>query len=224
MHAMILAAGRGNRMRPLTDTQPKPLLPVNGKALIDYHLEKLAAAGVSRVVINHAWLGKKLESHIGNGAGWGLQVVWSPEPAGGLETAGGIVQALDLLGDDPFWVINGDVWTDFDFRQLPTDLGADLGHLVLVPNPQHNTTGDFSLEGDRVTADGSPGFTFSGISALHPHLFAGLEVSKYPLRPLFDQALESGALQGQLYEGRWCDVGTPARLQALEHRLRGGAL
>lgn len=222
MHAMILAAGRGSRMRPLTDTQPKPLLEVGGKALIDFHLEKLARAGVNRVVINHAWLGHKLEAHVGNGAAWGLQVVWSPEPAGGLETAGGIVQALDALGDAPFWVINGDVWTDYDFRQLPTELGTDLGHLVLVPSPEHNSTGDFDLNGDRVIEKTQSGFTFSGISVLHPKLFARLEVSKYPLKPIFEQALATDQLRGELYTGNWCDVGTPTRLRQLNERIQGG--
>ncbi|MGX5914970.1 N-acetylmuramate alpha-1-phosphate uridylyltransferase MurU [Aliidiomarina sp. Khilg15.8] len=219
---MILAAGRGSRMRPLTDTQPKPLLPVAGKALIDYHLEKLAAAGVTRVVINHAWLGEQLEAHVGDGTAWGLQVVWSPEPEGGLETAGGIVQALDALGDKPFWVINADVWTDYDFRQLPTNLGSDLGHLVLVPSPPHNAAGDFGLQEDRVVQNAQPGLTFSGISLLHPALFNGLEVSKYPLKPLFENALSNQQLSGERYDGRWCDVGTPQRLRQLEEELSGG--
>lgn len=223
MHAMILAAGRGSRMRPLTDSQPKPLLKVGGKALIDFHLEKLALAGVTRVVINHAWLGHKLEAHVGDGAAWGLEVVWSAEPAGGLETAGGIVKALHALGDAPFWVINGDVWTDYDFRQLPTDLGTDRGHLVLVPSPTHNSDGDFGLQGNRVVEKTQSGLTFSGISVLHPELFDGLEVSKYPLRPIFEQALATDQLSGELYKGRWCDVGTPARLKQLEDSIQGGS-
>lgn len=221
MHAMILAAGRGSRMRPLTDTTPKPLLAVAGKPLLDYHLAKLAAAGVTRVVINHAWLGSQLEAYVGDGSAWGLEVVWSPEPEGGLETAGGIVQALDLLGEAPFWVVNGDVWTDYDFSQLPTSLGTDLGHLVLVPSPTHNAKGDFALQGDRVVQTDEGQLTFSGVSVLHPQLFAGLGVSKYPLRPLFEKAVAAGRLRGELYSGRWCDVGTPQRLRQLEQQLEG---
>lgn len=221
MHAMILAAGRGSRMRPLTDTRPKPLLEVAGKALIDYHLEKLAAAGVTRVVINHAWLGEQLKQHIGDGSRWGLQVIWSPEPDGGLETAGGIVKALDALGDHPFWVINADVWTDYDFARLPTTLGSDLGHLVLVPSPAHNAAGDFGLQGDRVVQNTASALTFSGISLLHPRLFDGLTVSKYPLRPLFEQALSRQLLCGECFTGHWCDVGTPQRLRQLERKLKG---
>jgi MurNAc alpha-1-phosphate uridylyltransferase len=208
-------------MRPLTDSTPKPLLAVAGRPLLDYHLAKLAAAGVTRVVINHAWLGSQLEAHVGDGSAWGLEVVWSAEPEGGLETAGGIVQALNLLGEAPFWVINGDVWTDYDFSQLPTSLGTDLGHLVLVPSPAHNAGGDFALHGDRVVQAHQSQLTFSGISVLDPALFDGLKVSKHPLRPLFEQAVEAGQLRGELYSGRWCDVGTPQRLRQLEQQLEG---
>lgn len=228
MKAMILAAGRGERMRPLTDTTPKPLLKAGGKPLVVWHLEKLAQAGITHVVINTAWLGAKLEAAIGNGAQWGLQVCWSPEPAGGLETAGGIIQALPLLGDEPFWVINGDIWTNFDFYELPKTLSKDnlatsdpLGHLVLVDNPAHHKRGDFSLDlNNKVITQGSP-LTFSGISVLHPQLFSGYPAERLALRPLFEQAISNGQLTGRHFKGFWTDVGTPDRLHALNQYLQG---
>lgn len=213
---MILAAGRGQRMRPLTDSIPKPLLPVAGKSLIDYHLEKLARAGVKEVVINHAWQGARLQQHIGNGQAYGLDVAWSAEPEGGLETAGGIIKALPLLGDDPFWVINGDVWTDYEFLNLPTTLEDALGHLILVANPEHNHSGDFQLSRDRVELpDVGPSYTFSGLSLLSPELFAGYPVTKLALKPLFLEAIQQRRLQGSVYNGQWTDVGTPERLEQL---------
>ncbi|RUO24306.1 mannose-1-phosphate guanylyltransferase [Aliidiomarina minuta] len=220
MRAMILAAGRGQRMRPLTDNMPKPLLPVAGKPLIDYHLEKLARAGVKDVVINHAWQGASLHQHIGNGQAYGLNVAWSAEPEGGLETAGGIIKALPLLGDEPFWVINGDVWTDYAFSSLPTTLDDALGHLILVTNPQHNQNGDFQLAQDRVELpEAGPGYTFSGLSLLSPQLFAGYPVTKLALKPLFLAAIQQQQLQGSVYNGQWTDVGTPQRLEQLSAQL-----
>lgn len=217
---MILAAGRGQRMRPLTDSMPKPLLPVAGKPLIDYHLEKLAGAGVTQVVINHAWQGARLQQHIGNGQAYGLDVVWSAEAEGGLETAGGIIKALPLLGDEPFWVINGDVWTDYEFSDLPTTLGDALGHLILVANPQHHSSGDFEVvEGKVALPQSGASYTFSGLSLLSPQLFAGYPVTKLALKPLFLEAIQQQRLQGSVYHGQWTDVGTPERLQQLSDRL-----
>lgn len=221
MKAMILAAGRGERMRPLTDNTPKPLLEVQGKPLIFWHLEKLARAGVSDVVINTAWLGAALENAIGNGAQWGVQVHWSREPSGGLETAGGIIQALPLLGNAPFWVINGDIWTDFDFNLLPPTLAEEqLGHLVLVANPPHNERGDFGLAADSKIVAFEPRYTFSGMSMLHPKLFTGHAPGRLALRPLFEQAISHSLLTGQLHHGLWTDVGTPARLLGLNQHTQ----
>lgn len=220
MRAMILAAGRGERMRPLTDRVPKPLLEVAGQPLIDYHLRKLALAGVTDVVINHAWLGAALEAHVGSGERFGVQVHWSPEPAGGLETAGGILQALPWLSGGDFIVVNGDVWSDFDYQKLQKlPVGCD-GHLVLVENPAHNPRGDFALHEQQITRQpGQLNYTFSGISVLSPALFEGLEPGFHKLRPLFERAVSKGRLQGQLHTGAWCDVGTPERLQALNLSL-----
>lgn len=221
MRAMILAAGRGERMRPLTDTCPKPLLPVAGKPLLMWHLEKLARMGVSAVVINTAWLGDALVDAVGDGANWGLHVHWSHEPPGGLETAGGIVQALPLLGDQPFMVVNGDIWTDFDFSVLPRSLEGALGHVVLVNNPLHNPQGDFALSAEgRVKLEGQK-LTFSGVSVLSPALFKGVAAGRKALRPLLQQAIAQGRLTGRHYCGAWTDVGTPERLETLEKALAG---
>lgn len=219
--AMILAAGRGERMRPLTDTQPKPMLEIAGKPLIFYHLEKLVAAGVEEVVINHAWCGEVMQEAIGDGQQFGLNVCWSAEPAGGLETAGGIVRALPMLGSAPFLVVNGDVWSDFDYAKLDTLANHDLGHLVLVRNPQHHPDGDFTLQGVRLglpeseQQSGLPTFTFAGISLLSPQLFAGMDDSYCKLKPLFERAIASQQLSGRVHDQQWCDVGTPARYAEL---------
>lgn len=217
---MILAAGRGERMRPLTDSCPKPMLEVAGKPLIFYHLEKLAGAGVHEVVINHAWLGQTMEDAIGDGRQFGLTVHWSREPAGGLETAGGIIQALPLLGEAPFVVVNGDVWSDVDYAQLKP-LGAnDLGRLILVENPPHHPVGDFSLRNGQVELPrGTKTFTFSGLSVLSPQLFRALGEGVRKLKPVFERAIANRQLAGQVHQGDWCDVGTPERLDLLEARL-----
>lgn len=223
--AMILAAGRGERMRPLTDTCPKPMLAIAGKPLIFYHLEKLAAAGIEEVVINHAWLGEVMREAIKGGAQFGLKVHWSAEPAGGLETAGGIIRALPLLGDTPFLVVNGDVWSDFDYAELKALPGGDLGHLVLVNNPVHHQAGDFTLQGDRVGLPASSvqgranTFTFAGISLLSPALFAGLDDSFRKLKPLFMRAIASQQLSARVHHQHWCDVGTPQRYAELNALL-----
>jgi MurNAc alpha-1-phosphate uridylyltransferase len=220
---MILAAGRGERMRPLTDTTPKPLLPVAGKPLIEHHLEALAAAGVRDVVVNVAWLGAAIAEYLGDGARWGLTIRISDEGDSALETGGGIYRALPLLGNDPFWVVNGDVWTDFDYSLLPRR-PQGLAHLVLVSNPAHHPDGDFSLhEGVVEEPSRSPRLTFSGIGCYHPELFAGCEPGAFRLAPLLREAARAGRVTGMHYQGRWCDVGTPERLEALERTLQVGS-
>lgn len=219
--AMILAAGRGERMRPLTDTLPKPMLEIAGKPLIFYHLEKLAVAGFEEVVINHAWCGEVMQDAIGDGQQFGLSVRWSAEPAGGLETAGGIVRALPMLGSAPFLVVNGDVWSDFDYAKLDTLADNDLGHLVLVRNPPHHLNGDFTLQGTRVGLPNTdkqpkvPTYTFAGISLLSPRLFTGMDDSYCKLKPLFERAIASQQLSASIHHQQWCDVGTPARYAEL---------
>lgn len=229
MKAMILAAGQGTRLRPLTESVPKPLLEAGGKALIVWHLEKLAALGVRDVVINHAWLGDRLEAALGDGAVFGVHIAWSREGMPPLETAGGIRQALPLLGDDPFLLINGDIWTDFDFANLPgvrlPALAAHLdAHLVLVPNPDFHPHGDFVLtETGRVAVAGTPASTltgtFAGISVLRPSLVAALPTGPYPLAPILRAAMARDAVSGELHVGRWTDVGTIERLTALRAEL-----
>ncbi|MDP1609978.1 MAG: nucleotidyltransferase family protein [Sulfuritalea sp.] len=229
MKVMILAAGRGERMRPLTDLTPKPLLPVGGKPLIAWHLERLAGAGLREVAINHAHLGSQIEAALGDGARWGLSIRYSPEPEGALETAGGIANALPLLGEDePFLVINGDIWCDWDLRRATSALGqGDLAHLVLVPNPPQHPQGDFSLRGSEVGADitapaaGAPVRTFSGIGIYRPQLFAGIERGQpAKLAPLLRAAMGERRVSGELHGGRWVDVGTPQRLAELDGELR----
>jgi N-acetyl-alpha-D-muramate 1-phosphate uridylyltransferase len=214
MKAMILAAGRGERMRPLTDHTPKPLLLAGGKALIVHHIERLAAAGLSDIVINHAHLGEQIEAALGDGGAFGVRIRYSPEGRA-LETGGGIYCALPLLGSDPFLVINGDVWTDIDFSRLVLAPG-DLAHLVLVDNPEHNTRGDFALRQGRVMADGDPRLTFSGVGIYHPDLFAGCAPGAFPLAPLLRSAMARGLVGGTHHRGTWIDIGTPQRLADLE--------
>ncbi len=224
MRAMILAAGRGERMRPLTDHTPKPLLSVAGKPLIVWHLERLAAAGFTEVVINHAWLGAQIEAALGDGSAYGLRLRYSPEsPA--LETAGGIAQALPLLGEGPFLVINGDVWCDWDPAQAharAAGLPAGGAWLLLVDNPSQHPQGDFRLHADgRVGEADSERLTFSGIGIYDPELFAALPAgSPAPLAPLLRQAMAQGRVRGARHTGRWTDVGTPERLAALAQSLQ----
>ncbi|EKE87480.1 N-acetylmuramate alpha-1-phosphate uridylyltransferase MurU [Idiomarina xiamenensis] len=220
---MILAAGRGERMRPLTDSTPKPLLPVAGKPLLAYHLEKLAKAGVQRVVINHAHLGAQIEAYVGDGSRWQLDAQFSPEPAGGLETAGGIIQALPLLGDDPFWLINGDVYCEVDFATLPSALADhDRASLLLVDNPPHHPAGDFHLQGGRITAQQGERLTYAGIGLFSADWLATERLTKCKLKPYFDEAIAEQRLAGVKFSGYWQDVGTPARLSALEAHLAAG--
>lgn len=216
--AIILAAGRGERMRPLTDHCPKPLLQVDGVPLIVYVIRALRAAGVQDLVINHAHLGTMLEQDLGNGERWDVNIRWSAEDRA-LETAGGIVKALPLLGDEPFIVVNGDVWSDFDFRALShMDLAGRLGHLIMVNNPPHHPSGDFGLDDAGLigTKSSASALTFSGISLLSPQLFADCKPGKQPLRPLLDAAMARGLISGEHYAGSWVDVGTPERLASLQ--------
>lgn len=220
--AMILAAGRGTRMRPLTDHCPKPLLPVAGKPLIEHHIERLVAAGYRELVINLSYLGEQIEAALGQGQRWGIRIYYSREPQR-LETGGGIYQALPWLsdGEQPFLVVNGDVWTDVDYRALPQRL-SDQAHLLLVDNPEHHRQGDFYLREGRVseqpTAPGQSALTFSGISLLHPRLFAQVSAASgtaFALAPLLRQAMATGDVSGEHLQGHWVDVGTPERLQQL---------
>ena len=220
--AMILAAGRGQRMRPLTDDRPKPMLGVAGQPLIFYHLRKLADAGVRRVVINHAWHGDVMQAAIGDGEDFGLEVMWSAEPPGGLETAGGIIRALPCLGGEDFIVINGDVWSNFDYNHLAALVPDQLGQVLLVPNPAHHPAGDFALvDGQvRLAGESDQTYTFAGISVLHSRLFEGYDEAFLKLRPFLERAIQAGRLGGELFHGDWCDVGTPTRLMQLDARLR----
>lgn len=225
MKAMILAAGRGERMRPLTDHTPKPLLEAGGKPLIVWHIERLREAGFTELVINHAHLGHLLEAALGDGRRHGVRIAWSPEREA-LETAGGIRQALPLLGDAPFLVVNGDVFCDVDFAAVRLQPG-DLAQLLLVPNPAHHEAGDFVLRGTRVVGDdagegdASPRLTFSGIGMYAPALFADVAPgSKAKLGPLLRSAIAADRVGGARHDGRWVDVGTPARLAELDHSLR----
>ncbi|MDM1340401.1 N-acetylmuramate alpha-1-phosphate uridylyltransferase MurU [Acinetobacter pseudolwoffii] len=224
MKAMILAAGLGNRMRPLTLHTPKPLLEVGGKPLIVWHIEKLAAIGVTEIVINTAWLGEKLAQALGNGSQFGVKILWSHEGEG-LETAGGIIHALPLLGNQPFILLNGDVWTTMDFAPLlDVDLNDNLAHLVLVENPQQHPEGDFTLaEGKAYTFDQQvegENLTFSGVSVISPKMFEGLEVGKRPLAPLLKAAMLNHQVVASKLVGIWVDVGTPERLTALDLAIR----
>lgn len=212
MKTMLLAAGLGARMRPLTDHTPKPLLPVGGRPLIEHHLRRLAAAGFVDIVINLAHLGQQIEDCLGDGARLGVSIEYSRE-AQPLETGGGIFQALPLLGEQPFLVLNGDVWTDYPLRQL-RDLRPQRGHLVMVDNPAHVAHGDFHRRADGVLSEeGGPKLTYAGIAVFHRDLFAGCEPGVFPLRPLFLRAMREGLLTGEYYAGQWLDVGTPERLR-----------
>jgi MurNAc alpha-1-phosphate uridylyltransferase len=220
MKAMILAAGRGERLRPLTDRVPKPLLQAGGKPLVAWHLERLAAAGCREVVVNVAHLGERIVERLGDGAEWGLRIVFSREPQP-LETAGGMALARKLLGDAPFLVVNGDVYCEVDVaRLLRFTLGERLAHLVLVPNPEHHPAGDFTLDAGTVGNAPAPRYTYAGIAVIAPALFAGVEAgSKAQLAPLLRAAAEKRRVSGELFRGTWLDVGTLERLAALEAYL-----
>ncbi|MGE8675460.1 N-acetylmuramate alpha-1-phosphate uridylyltransferase MurU [Achromobacter kerstersii] len=227
MQAMILAAGRGERMRPLTDRLPKPMLAVGGKPLIVWHLERLAAAGIRDVVINHAWLGHEIENALGDGSAYGVRIRYSPESTA-LETAGGIAQALPLLGDAPFLVMNGDVWCDWNPAAAPARAAGlpDGGAwMLMVDNPVQHPNGDFHLASDgRLHAQGEPRLTYAGIAVYHPSLFKTVpRGTAMPMLPLLRQAMADGLAQGAHHTGRWTDVGTPQRLADLDAELRAMA-
>jgi MurNAc alpha-1-phosphate uridylyltransferase len=220
MKALILAAGRGERMRPLTDNVPKPLLQAGGRALIEHTIAALARAGITELVINHAHLGTQIETRLGDGSGYGVHIEYSPEPEGALDTGGGILRALPRLGDAPFLVVNGDIWTDFPFSSLRRDFSS-LAHLVLVDNPPHHPDGDFYLKDGQVQSSGrGPRLTFSGIGVYSPRLFSGCDPGVFPLIPLLRGAMERGEVSGEQYRGLWFDIGTPDRLVALDRRLK----
>lgn len=219
---MILAAGRGERMRPLTDVTPKPLLRVGGTTLIEHHLLRLARAGLHDVVVNTGHLGEQIEATLGDGARYGVRIEYSREGNAILDTGGGIFNALPLLGEAPFLVVNGDIYTDYPYAGL-TAAPVGLAHLILVPNPPQHARGDFVLQQGRVSSEGEERLTFSGIGVYRPQLFASCRAGVFPLAPLLRRAMADGELSGERYDGEWWDVGTPARLAALDVRLREAA-
>jgi MurNAc alpha-1-phosphate uridylyltransferase len=219
MKAIVLAAGRGERMRPLTDTTPKPLLPVAGKPLIGYHLEALAKAGIRDVVINLSWLGEKIRAALGDGSAYGVRISYTEEGPVALETGGGIFNALPLLGPGPFLVVNGDTWTDIDFRALDLDSAA-LARLVLVPNPPQHPRGDFGVESGNVVERDTDRYTYSGVGLYRAEFFEGSTPGRFPLLPLLKRAIAAEKLRGQVHGGVWLDIGTPERLVALDRQMR----
>ena len=224
MKAMILAAGLGNRMRPLTLHTPKPLLEVGEKPLIVWHIEKLQKIGVTEIVINTAWLGEKLANALGDGSQFGVKILWSHEGEG-LETAGGIINALPLLGDEPFILVNGDVWTTMDFASLlDVQLGEQQAHLVLVENPPQHLKGDFILSNGLAYTfeqeQSGEALTYSGIAVLDPQMCVGLENGKRALAPLLKQAMQQQQVSGEKLQGIWVDVGTPERLEQLDQQIK----
>ncbi|EJO91731.1 nucleotidyl transferase [Ectopseudomonas mendocina DLHK] len=220
MKAMILAAGKGERLRPLTLHTPKPLVKAAGVPLIEYHVRALVAAGFTELVINHAWLGQQIEDYLGDGSRFGAHIVYSPEGEP-LETGGGIFKALPLLGDEPFLVVNGDIFTDYPFAELRKPMSG-LAHLVLVDNPAHHPQGDFVLAMGQVQDAESLGerLTYSGIAVLHPRLFAACQPGAFKLAPLLRSAMPQGQVSGERHAGCWIDVGTHERLAEVERLLQ----
>jgi MurNAc alpha-1-phosphate uridylyltransferase len=217
MKAMLLAAGYGNRLRPLTDHTPKPLVPIGGKPLIVHHLEKLAKAGFRDVVINLGHLGAKIPEALGDGSSWGLSIAYSDEGPEPLETGGGLTKALPLLGDEPFALVNGDVWCDLDFSTIPQTLPqGDLATLYLVPKPDWRERGDFSISQSRVVETDSPEFLYAGIAIYHPNILEGAKVEKFSIVPRLKDAISRNLIGGILFDGEWDDVGTPERLSGLQ--------
>ncbi len=217
--AMILAAGRGERMRPLTDSIPKPLLEVAGRPLIQHHIEALVQAGIQELVINHAHLGHLVEDFLGDGQRFGCRITYSPEGHGrALETGGGIFKVLDWFEGLPFLVVNGDIWTDMAYEEMDISEEFDA-HLVMVDNPSHNPEGDFMLTDNLISETGSAKLTFSGIGIYQPRLFKDCQPGKFPLAPLLKQAMSGGRVSGEKYSGRWIDVGTPERLKKINEML-----
>lgn len=214
MKAMILAAGRGERMRPLTDHTPKPLLHIGSHRLIEYHLKHLAAAGFKNIVINIAWLGSQIRDTLGDGSAYGVSIAYSDEGDSALETGGGIFRALPLLGDEPFLVVNGDIWTDFPFHTLQNYIPQGLAHLVLVKNPPQHPGGDFYLRDNKLVVTGDNKFTFSGIGVYKKEFFAAKNGGAFPLAPMIRQFTNQALISAELYSGEWDDIGTLERLQA----------
>ncbi len=218
--AMIFAAGRGERMRPLTDDTPKPLLRVGGRMLIEHHLDKLAAIGVRKVVVNVSHLADRFPAALGDGSRWNLRIHYSDEGPEPLETGGGIVLALPLLGDAPFIAVAADIVSDYDYARLPAE-PAGLGHLVMVPNPDFHPHGDFHLDGARLNEDShGERLTFGSIAVYRPQLVAGATLTRFKLRPMYQRAMRAGRLSGERHDGRWHNIGTPAQLAALDDELR----
>ena len=220
MRAMILAAGRGARMRELTEDRPKPLLEAGGRPLIEWQIERLAEAGFSDLVINTGWHGERLRQALGNGVRLGVRIRYSDEGWPALETAGGIRRALPLLGPDPFLVVNADLWCDFDLAGLHGLRPAGHAHLVLVDNPPHHPDGDFGLVDGRLDRNATPRFTYSGIGVFRPELFEPLRDGERPLRPVLEAAIDADRIGGEHHAGRWMDIGSPERLAALDRALR----
>jgi N-acetyl-alpha-D-muramate 1-phosphate uridylyltransferase len=216
--AMLLAAGRGERMRPLTDSLPKPLVRVGGRPLIGWHLTRLARAGVREAVINVSWLGEQLRAALGDGGDFGVRISWSEEGPVPLETGGGIFRALPLLGPGAFLVVNADIWTDIDFGRLALAPQAHA-HLVLIPNPPHHPRGDFGLEGGRVVQRDRERFTYSGVGVYRAEFFHDCTDGRFPLLPLLNRAIAARRLTGEVHRGEWCDVGTAERLAQLTARV-----
>ena len=218
MKAMILAAGRGERLRPLTDSTPKPLLKVGEKSLIEYHLEKLAQAGINEVIINTAWLGEQIQQTLGNGEKYNLNIHYSNEGNQALETAGGIIKALPLLGDEPFLIINGDIFTNYDFKKLAKLKITNEAHLVMVENPGHNHKGDFALINGYLQNTGESLYTYSGIGIYTKQFFADIPEGIAALAPILKEKIEQHKVSGELYKKAWADVGTIERLQQLNEQ------
>jgi len=216
---MLLAAGRGERMRPITDSLPKPLVRVGGKPLIAWHLAALARAGIREVLINLSWLGEQVRATLGDGRDYGVAIRYSDEGPVPLETGGGIFNAVPLLGPGPFLVINADIWTDIDFAALALEEGAHA-RLLLIPNRPHHPRGDFGLEGDRVVSRDTDRYTYSGVGVYRPEFFGGCTPGRFPLLPLLNRAIAAGLVRARVHRGEWCDVGTPERLASLDARLR----
>jgi N-acetyl-alpha-D-muramate 1-phosphate uridylyltransferase len=219
MRAMLLAAGRGERMRPLTDSVPKPLLKAGGRSLIEWNLAALARAGIREVIVNVSWLGGQLRAALGDGREFGIRIHWSEEGPVPLETGGGILHALPLLGREPFLLASSDIWSDIDFARLRLEPDA-AAHLLLVPNPPHLPRGDFGLEGDLVVERDSGRFTYANVGIYRPEMFAGFAPGRFPLRAVLTRAIAARRVRGELHRGEWLDVGTPERLAALDKRLR----
>jgi MurNAc alpha-1-phosphate uridylyltransferase len=221
MKAMILAAGRGQRLRPFTDSTPKPLLKAGKFLLIEYIIQALVKAGITEIVINIAHLAEQFPATLGNGHQYGVNITYSPEQEGALETAGGIINALPLLGDEPFLIVNGDVWTDYDYQRLvdkPLSTGR-MCHLVMINNPVHNPLGDFALTAGLIKPEGELKYTYSGIGVYHPNLFSGLAVQRLALKPILLKAIANEQISGELYQGDWSDIGTIERLESLATNL-----